>query len=79
MVDAIVTQNAPYALEVTAGEEYQWCSCGRSATMPLCDGAHDGTPFFPLIFVAEKTETIHLCGCLKSKTKPFCDGSHTEP
>ena len=34
---------APLPIEVTAGEEYWWCACGRSKSQPFCDGSHEGT------------------------------------
>ena len=30
--------------ELKAGKRYLWCSCGRSATQPFCDGAHSNLP-----------------------------------
>lgn len=79
MVEPVATSNSPYAADVEAGEEYYWCTCGRSAQPPWCDGAHKGTPYEPVVFVAEKTETVYLCGCAKSGNKPFCDGTHEKP
>ena len=34
----LVAQKAPYQAKVKAGRTYYWCSCGRSANQPLCDG-----------------------------------------
>lgn len=64
----------PVALE--AGKNYAWCTCGLSATQPLCDGKHKGTGMKPTVFQAEKTETKNLCACKATKNGPFCDGSH---
>ena len=36
----IVAQKAPYGVEVEAGKTYYWCTCGRSAKQPFCDGTH---------------------------------------
>ncbi len=77
MSEPISTQNNPYAVEVEAGKEYYWCSCGKSKTQPFCDGAHQGTEFHPVAFTAEKSETVYLCGCRKTGSSPFCDGSHS--
>jgi len=33
----------PIAINVTAGESYWWCACGRSKTQPFCDGSHKKT------------------------------------
>ncbi len=39
----VVAQSSPYGVEVEDGKTYVWCSCGRSATQPFCDGSHEGT------------------------------------
>lgn len=64
--------------ELTAGKTYYFCTCGKSAKQPFCDGAHKGTNFSPLSFVAEKDGPAHLCGCKQSSNAPFCDGSHKQ-
>ncbi len=69
---------APIAVDVKAGEKYYWCSCGRSANQPFCDGSHKGTDFVPLEFVAEKDETKYFCACKQTNNPPFCDGAHTK-
>ena len=78
MEDPVIAQKAPYATDVTAGQKYAWCRCGRSAEQPFCDGAHKGTGLTPLVFTAEKTETVYLCGCKQTQDPPFCDGSHSD-
>ncbi len=72
----VVAQPSPYPVDVKAGEKYFWCACGLSATQPFCDGTHMGTGLKPVIFRAEKDETLWFCGCKATGTKPFCDGSH---
>lgn len=62
--------------EVKAGERYLWCSCGRSATQPFCDGSHAGTQFLPVLFKAKADEDVIFCGCKHTATAPFCDGAH---
>ena len=74
--EAIVAQKAPYAVEVKAGKVYFWCSCGRSANQPFCDGAHKPTSLSPKPYKAEKDGTVYFCGCKASKTGMFCDGTH---
>ena len=76
MSETISPQDAPYAVNVEAGETYHWCCCGRSKNQPYCDGSHEGTGFQPVAFTAEKTEVAYLCGCKKTGNAPFCDGTH---
>jgi CDGSH-type Zn-finger protein len=74
--EPIVAQLGPYPVEVEEGKQYAWCRCGRSKNQPFCDGSHEGTGLEPVVFTAEKTETIYLCGCKDTGDPPFCDGSH---
>jgi CDGSH-type Zn-finger protein len=78
MSEPVIAQKGPYPVEVEAGKSYFWCSCGKSASQPFCDGSHKGGEFTPLQFIAEDTETVYLCGCKHSASKPFCDGSHSK-
>jgi CDGSH-type Zn-finger protein len=72
----VIAQKAPYAVNVEAGKQYWWCSCGRSKSQPFCDGSHKGTGLAPLQYDAAKTETKWFCGCKATKGQPFCDGGH---
>jgi CDGSH-type Zn-finger protein len=72
----VIAQKSPYAVDVTEGQTYHWCACGRSKNQPFCDGSHQGTGFEPVAFTAEKTETAYLCGCKRTGNPPFCDGTH---
>ncbi|MEK9673740.1 MAG: CDGSH iron-sulfur domain-containing protein [Rhodospirillaceae bacterium] len=76
MTEPVCTQKEPYEFEVEAGKKYAWCACGRSAKQPLCDGAHKDCGIKPVIFTAEKSETVWLCGCKATQSPPFCDGTH---
>jgi len=69
-------RNAPYLITVEAGT-HSWCSCGKSATPPFCDGSHKGTGKEPVAFVQEKKGPVPLCGCGRTMNPPFCDGAHT--
>jgi CDGSH-type Zn-finger protein/mannose-6-phosphate isomerase-like protein (cupin superfamily) len=66
-----------FCVELVAGKRYLWCSCGRSAAQPFCDGSHVGTGFQPVAFKAERDEDVILCGCKHTRTPPFCDGTHS--
>lgn len=72
-----IAQKAPYAVELEEGKSYWWCSCGKSATQPFCDGSHQGSQFTPVEHKAEQTGTAYLCGCKQSGNGVFCDGSHS--
>ncbi|MGB0684096.1 MAG: CDGSH iron-sulfur domain-containing protein [Magnetovibrionaceae bacterium] len=78
MSEPTVAATDPFEIEVEAGKYYAWCACGLSKKQPLCDGAHSTCDIRPLVFKAEKSETVWLCGCKKTKTPPFCDGSHSD-
>ena len=78
MSQVIVAGKAPVTLEVQAGETYYWCRCGRSATQPLCDGAHKGSGLEPMKFTPATTMKVRFCACKHSKKPPFCDGSHMD-
>ena len=66
----------PISHDVEEGQNYFWCSCGKSKKQPFCDGSHVGSEFQPLKYTAEKNETKFFCTCKRTKNKPFCDGSH---
>ena len=72
-----IAQKSPYAVEVTEGKSYFWCSCGKSQKQPFCDGSHKGSDFAPVKHTAEKTGKLFFCGCKHSAKQPLCDGSHS--
>ena len=74
--DATVAQKGPYQVTLDAGKPYFWCSCGRSAKQPWCDGSHKGTSFVPQRVTVDAGGTYNMCGCKGSDDKPFCDGAH---
>lgn len=74
----LVPQKAPYPVDVEQGKTYYWCTCGRSARQPFCDGSHQGSSFAPKAWTAEKTGTAYFCGCKASANGALCDGSHNK-
>ncbi|MBL4755572.1 MAG: CDGSH iron-sulfur domain-containing protein [Flavobacteriales bacterium] len=56
--------------------KYAWCSCGKSASQPLCDAAHNGTSFSAVVFEITHERTVRLCGCKQPSAPPYCDNSH---
>ena len=78
MSTPVVARPKPCLVSLKAGRTYFWCTCGRSAKQPFCDGSHNGTDFQPLKFTAAAgNEEVLLCGCKHTRTPPYCDGAHT--
>ena len=77
-MDKVVSpQKMPYKTELKAGENYLFCTCGKSKDQPFCDRqAHKGTGHVPKKFSVEKDGTYYLCGCKHTNNGPFCDGTH---
>ena len=71
-----IPAKTPFAIDVEAGKDYYWCSCGKSKNQPFCDGAHKGSEFVPTKFTATESKTVYFCGCKHSKNGALCDGSH---
>lgn len=78
MTEPTRAADSPFAVEVEADKTYFWCSCGRSAKQPFCDGSHKGSEFAPMKYQAEKDGTLHFCGCKATGNQPLCDGSHNK-
>ena len=66
----------PIDIEVKKGEDYFWCSCGKSKVQPFCDGSHEKTDHKPIVFKSDTSKEVALCGCKQSKNAPYCDGTH---
>ncbi|HUI62108.1 MAG TPA: CDGSH iron-sulfur domain-containing protein [Steroidobacteraceae bacterium] len=78
MSEPVVARPKPCLINVKAGRTYFWCSCGRSAKQPFCDGSHRGTGFEPRPYTAgPQDEELLFCGCKHTRNAPFCDGAHT--
>lgn len=73
-----IASNKPVSVDLKAGEEYYFCTCGKSANQPFCDGSHKGTEFTPKPFTAEETGEAYLCQCKQTANAPFCDGTHAK-
>ncbi len=73
-----MAKKGPYAVELEAGKEYHWCTCGESNNQPFCDGSHKEGKFTPLSFTPKESGKAFLCGCKKTKNPPFCDGIHSK-
>jgi CDGSH iron-sulfur domain-containing protein 3 len=80
MSQAMRASDTPYAIEVTQGKDYWWCSCGQSKGQPFCDGSHKTeAKFTPIKYTALESKTVYFCGCKASANQPLCDGAHKKP
>jgi len=77
MAEPKIARKSPF-VELTRPGSFYWCSCGRSATQPFCDGSHKGSGFAPVKVDITETKSVAWCGCKHSKNGPFCDGSHSK-
>ena len=76
MSEPVIVGKVPLPVDVEAGKTYWWCSCGKSARQPFCDGSHKGTDFTPVRYDATQTGKVWFCACKHSAKAPLCDGSH---
>src|SRR3989338_11179740 len=59
--EPVIAAREPKKVDVEAGKDYWFCTCGRSQTQPFCDGSHSGTDFAPQLWTAEKSEAKWFC------------------
>ena len=76
MTNPDIPQRAPFVMDCQPGK-YAWCSCGKSANQPFCDGKHAGTGMTPVIEEITEARKVAWCGCKHSKNGAFCDGAHS--
>jgi CDGSH-type Zn-finger protein len=64
-VHPTVAKKGPIKTDLKQGETYYWCTCGKSAKQPFCDGSHKDSDFKPLQFVWDQPDkaNVSLCGC----------------
>jgi len=77
MSEANIVAKVPVVMDLEPGT-YYWCSCGKSANQPFCDGSHKGSDFTPVSFEITEKKSVALCLCKYSKNGAFCDGSHAK-
>lgn len=78
MSNPVIAGNKPVKVSLSKGQEYHFCTCGRSKSQPFCDGSHVGTSFTPKVIAAEEDGDAFLCACKHSGNRPYCDGSHNQ-
>lgn len=76
MTNPTVAAKNPIAVELEADQTYWFCSCGRAASQPFCDGSHKGSEFRPQEFRVDESKSYWLCQCKGTKSAPYCDGTH---
>ena len=76
MTNPIIADNKPVKVSLSKGQEYHFCTCGRSRSQPFCDGSHMGTGFSPRVIVSDEDQEAYLCACKHTNSAPFCDGTH---
>ncbi|WDE07402.1 CDGSH iron-sulfur domain-containing protein [Thalassomonas viridans] len=76
MTNPVIADNKPKGVELKKGEDYYFCTCGKSANQPFCDGSHKGSGFKPKAFQADDDGMAYLCACKHTQNAPFCDGTH---
>ena len=76
MNQPIVAKKGPFPVEVEAGKDYYWCSCGKSTKQPFCDGSHKDSGMTPIKYTADKSTMVYFCGCKHSNNGVLCDGTH---
>jgi len=78
MSNPVVADNKPVKVSLSKGQEYHFCTCGKSKSQPFCDGSHVGTSFTPRVIVSEEDGDAYLCACKHTANTPFCDGAHKQ-
>ena len=78
MPNPVIADNKPVKVTLSKGQEYHFCTCGKSKSQPFCDGSHVGTSFKPRVIVSDEDEEAYLCACKHTGNTPFCDGTHKQ-
>jgi len=76
MSKPLIANNKPAKVNLSKGETYYFCTCGRSTNQPFCDSSHTGTSFSPKEFIAKEDGDSYLCQCKYTSNQPYCDGTH---
>lgn len=78
MTNPTIADNKPVKVNLSKGQEYHFCTCGKSRSQPFCDGSHVGSSFNPRVIVSDTDGEAYLCACKHTGNTPFCDGTHKQ-
>ncbi|MCW8931432.1 MAG: glutamate synthase-related protein [Gammaproteobacteria bacterium] len=78
MSNPTIADNKPVKVSLSKGQEYYFCTCGKSKNQPFCDGSHADTLFKPKAIISEEDGEAYLCACKHTQNAPFCDGTHKQ-
>lgn len=78
MSKPVIADNKPVKVTLSKGQEYHFCTCGKSKSQPFCDGSHIGSSFNPRVIVSDEDGEAYLCACKHTGNTPFCDGTHQQ-
>jgi len=71
MSNPIIADNKPIKVNLSKGQEYHFCTCGKSKSQPFCDGSHVGTSFTPNVIVSDEDSESYLCACKSNAYRNF--------
>ena len=76
MSNPIIADNKPVIVSLSKGQEYYFCTCGKSKSQPFYDGSHVGTSFTPKVIVSDNDDDVaYLWTCKHTGNTPYCDRS----
>jgi len=78
MSKPVIADNKPVKVSLTKGQEFYFCTCGKSGNQPACDGSHAGTSFTPRAIVPDEDGDAYFCACKHTGNEPYCDGTHKQ-
>ena len=73
--DVVIAAKTPIKVDLEAGKEYCYCTCGLSGGQPFCDNSHFGTTHDGgMTFTAEKSGPAFSAAASTPATPPTATG-----